>query len=216
MKRYAKYLIGLAVIAVVAVLVMVNRNSVQEDIDRASAKQLSVVLDGVEQIYEYSEDDPAYVEFDAQMRKKNGDVYDNHYAGIPLSTILESMGAAIQEDSAVTVTCADQYEIQLTGAEILAEGNVYLVTKENGEPLPEESRQLHAGDHPGRVLHSLGQECGEGELRCVTASRRCRADGSGRSTGAPWPGSGRPPCCGRWQAAGSVRNCWTPRSGRRR
>lgn len=81
MKRYAKYLIGLAVIAVVAVLVMVNRNSVQEDIDRASAKQLSVVLDGVEQIYEYSEEDPAYVEFDAQMRKKNGDVYDNHYAG---------------------------------------------------------------------------------------------------------------------------------------
>ena len=65
MKRYAKYLIGLAVIAVVAVLVMVNRNSVQEDIDRASAKQLSVVLDGVEQIYEYSEEDPAYVEFDA-------------------------------------------------------------------------------------------------------------------------------------------------------
>ncbi len=115
MKRYAKYLIGLAVIAVVAVLVMVNRNSVQEDIDRASAKQLSVVLDGVEQIYEYSEEDPAYVEFDAQMRKKNGDVYDNHYAGMPLSTILESMGAAIQEDSAVTVTCADQYEIQLTG-----------------------------------------------------------------------------------------------------
>ena len=135
MKRYAKYLIGLAVIAVVAVLVMVNRNSVQEDIDRASAKQLSVVLDGVEQIYEYSEEDPAYVEFDAQMRKKNGDVY----AGMPLSTILESMGAKIQEDSAVTVTCADQYEIQLTGAEILAEGNVYLVTKENGEPLPEES-----------------------------------------------------------------------------
>ena len=132
MKRYAKYLIGLAVIAVVAVLVMVNRNSVQEDIDRASAKQLSVVLDGVEQIYEYSEEDPAYVEFDAQMRKKNGDVYDNHYAGMPL-------GAAIQEDSAVTVTCADQYEIQLTGAEILAEGNVYLVTKEDGEPLPEES-----------------------------------------------------------------------------
>ena len=122
MKRYAKYLIGLAVIAVVAVLVMVNRNSVQEDIDRASAKQLSVVPD-----------------FDAQMRKKNGDVYDNHYAGMPLSTILESMGAKIQEDSAVTVTCADQYEIQLTGAEILAEGNVYLVTKENGEPLPEES-----------------------------------------------------------------------------
>ena len=109
MKRYAKYLIGLAVIAVVAVLVMVNRNSVQEDIDRASAKQLSVVLDGVEQIYEYSEEDPAYVEFDAQMRKKNGDVYDNHYAGMPLSTILESMGAAIQEDSAVTETCADQY-----------------------------------------------------------------------------------------------------------
>lgn len=70
MKRYAKYLIGLAVIAVVAVLVMVNRNSVQEDIDRASAKQLSVVLDGVEQIYEYSEDDSAYVGFDAQMQQK--------------------------------------------------------------------------------------------------------------------------------------------------
>lgn len=139
MKRYAKYLIGPAVIAVVAVLVMVNRNSVQEDIDRAFAKQLPVVLDGVEQIYEYSEEDPAYVEFDAQMRKKNGDVYDNHYAGMPLSTILESMDAAVQEDSAVTVTYADQYEIQLTDAEILAEGNVYLVTKENGEPLPEES-----------------------------------------------------------------------------
>lgn len=155
MKRYAKYLIGPAVIAVVAVLVMVNRNSVQEDIDRASAKQLPVVLDGVEQIYEYSEEDPAYVEFDAQMRKKNGDVYDNHYAGMPLSTILESMDAAVQEDSAVTVTYADQYEIQLTDAEILVEGNVYLVTKENGEPLPEESGRPPWGicqcQHPGRI-----------------------------------------------------------------
>lgn len=155
MKRYAKYLIGPAVIAVVAVLVMVNRNSVQEDIDRASAKQFPVVLDGVEQIYEYSEEDPAYVEFDAQMRKKNGDVYDNHYAGMPLSTILESMDAAVQEDSAVTVTYADQYEIQLTDAEILAEGNVYLVTKENGEPLPEESGRPPWGicqcQHPGRI-----------------------------------------------------------------
>ena len=139
MKRYAKYLIGLAIVAAVAVLVMVNRGSVQEEIDRAAAKQLSVVLDGVEEIYEYSEEDPAYLEFDAQMRKKNGDVYDNQYAGMPLRTVLEAMGAEIGEDSAVTVTCADQYEIQLTGAEVLAEGNVYLVTRENGEPLPEES-----------------------------------------------------------------------------
>lgn len=138
MKRYAKYLVGLAVVLAVAVLVVVNRNSVQEDIDRAAARQLPVVLDGVEQLYEYSEEDPAYVEFDAQMRKKNGDVYDNSYAGIPLRVILESVGATLREDSTVTVTCADQYEIQLTGAEILADGNVYLVTKENGEPLPEE------------------------------------------------------------------------------
>ena len=126
MKRYAKYLIGPAVIAVVAVLVMVNRNSVQEDIDRASAKQFPVVLDGVEQIYEYSEEDPAYVEFDAQMRKKNGDVYE-----VTVGYVAPGASWTTTEDGDSYTPTPDKYMIYRMKKE---DGEYYIVgIKDPGE-----------------------------------------------------------------------------------
>ena len=54
-----------------------------------------------------------------------------------MSTILEDMGIDITDSTDIRVVCADNYEIQLTASEILAEGNIYLITKENGEKLAE-------------------------------------------------------------------------------
>ena len=119
-------------------LVIVNRNSSQKQIDMANAMQLIMEINSEEKVYYYSEDHRAYTTFDTQMKRKNGDVFDKNYSGIPMADILKDMDVQTSEDTTVTVVCADQYEIVLTGSEILADGNVYLITRESGEKLAEE------------------------------------------------------------------------------
>ena len=73
------------------------------------------------------------------MKRKNGDKFDKEYSGIELRSLFAKMDIPVNNDTEVTVICSDQYEIVLTGEEILTEGNIYLVTRESGEPLDEES-----------------------------------------------------------------------------
>ena len=54
-----------------------------------------------------------------------------------MAAIIEDMGVEITDEISVSVVCADNYEIQLTGGELMAEENIYLITKENGEKLAE-------------------------------------------------------------------------------
>ena len=120
-----------------AILIIINRNSTQEQIDMANKMQLSFTISGEEKIYYYDENHKEYTTFDTQMKRKNGDVFDKNYSGIPLPVILEEMGVKITDNLDLSVVCADQYEIKLTADEILAENNIWLITKENGEKLAE-------------------------------------------------------------------------------
>ena len=49
----------------------------------------------------------------------------------------QEMDIEINDSLDLSVVCADQYEIQLTASEILAENNIWLITKESGEKLAE-------------------------------------------------------------------------------
>ena len=119
------------------ILIIINRNSTQEQIDMANKMQLSFTVSGEEKVYYYDENHKEYTAFDTQMKRKNGDVFDKNYSGIPLPVILEEMGVKITDSLDLSVVCADQYEIQLAADEILADNNIWLITKESGEKLAE-------------------------------------------------------------------------------
>jgi|GEM_PF-1144221 len=139
MKKNVKILLALLVAAVTGVLIAVNRNSVKKQEEMANAKQLQIVVNSKETIYYYNENDPAFTSFDTQMKRRNGDVFDKNYSGIQVKDIFDEMNITINENTVVSAVCADQYSVDFTYDEIMAEGNIYLITMENGSPLPEDS-----------------------------------------------------------------------------
>ena len=137
MKKARKNIFIAILFLCAVVLIIINRHSTQAQIDMAAEHQLAFVINGQEKVYGYDDTSADYTTFDTQMKRKNGDVFDKNYSGIPMATILEDMGIDITDSVDIRVVCADNYEIQLTASEILAEGNIYLITKENGEKLAE-------------------------------------------------------------------------------
>ena len=124
--------------AMVTVLIFINRNSVKKQEEMANAKQLQIIVNNTEQVYYYSEEATDYTTFDTQMIRRNGDTFDKNYSGIQLKNILAVMGIPLTETATVSGVCADQYEVQFTYDEIMTDGNIYLVTQENGQPLTED------------------------------------------------------------------------------
>lgn len=100
--------------------------------------QLAIEAGGKDISYEYDESVGEYQTFDTKMTRKNGDVFDKNYSGIELSAILSRANISVTPEMTVRAVCADNYEIELTGAEILDPGNIYIVTRESGEPLGED------------------------------------------------------------------------------
>ena len=125
----------IVIFIVTVALIIINRNSTQGQIDMANKMQLSFTISGQEKIYYYDENHAEFKSFDTQMKRKNGDVFDKNYSGIPMIAILDDMGVTVNDKLTVSAVCADQYEIQLTADEIMAENNIWLITQESGEKL---------------------------------------------------------------------------------
>ena len=137
MKTTKKNIFIILVFILTVALIIINRHNTQTQIDMADKMQLSFIINGEENVYYYDENHSKYQSFDTQMKRKNGDIFDKNYSGIPLSVIFEEMDIHITDSVEISVVCADQYEILLTADEILAENNIWLITKENGEKLAE-------------------------------------------------------------------------------
>ena len=139
MTKKTKLIISALAVLLVIGLIAINRSLAKKDDERVQKQQLTVLRGSKEIIYEYDESVPEYQTFQTQMKRKNGDKFDKEYSGIELRNLLADMDIPVNDTLEVTVICSDQYEIVLTGEEILSERNVYLVTRENKEPLDEES-----------------------------------------------------------------------------
>lgn len=137
MKNSKKNIFVIAVFIITVALIIINRHSTQTQIDMAGKMQLSFIINGTEKVYYYDEEHTAFKNFNTQMKRKNGDVFDKNYSGIPMSVILEDMGIQLSDSVEISVVCADQYEIQLAYDEILADNNIWLITQENSEKLAE-------------------------------------------------------------------------------
>lgn len=137
MKKNFKTIITVIAVLLIAVLVVINRNSVKEQEEMADKMQLSFIVNGGEKIYYYDETSADYIYFDTQMKRKNGDVFDKTYSGIEMAVILKDIGVTLSQNTDIHIVCADNYEIRLSADEILEKGNIYLITKENGNKLAE-------------------------------------------------------------------------------
>lgn len=137
MKNSKKNIFVIAVFIITVALIIINRHSTQTQIDMAGKMQLSFIVNGTEKVYYYDENHTEFKSFDTQMKRKNGDIFDKNYSGIPMSVILEDMNIQLTDSTEISVVCADQYEIQLTYDEILADNNIWLITQENSEKLAE-------------------------------------------------------------------------------
>lgn len=137
MKNNKKSILVVIIFAIATLLIIINRNSTQAQIDMANKMQLSFIISNEETVYYYDENSADYTSFDTQMKRKNGDVFDKNYNGIPLAVILKKMNVEITDSLDLSIVCADQYEISLTADEILAENNIWLITQENNEKLAE-------------------------------------------------------------------------------
>ena len=134
-----KSLLMIILLAIVTALIFINRNSVKKQEEMANAKQLQIVVNDEEKVYYYSEEADSYTTFDTQMKRRNGEVTDRNYSGIQLKDILSDMGIALTESTVISAVCADQYAVQFTYDELMVDKNVYIITQENGQPLPQES-----------------------------------------------------------------------------
>lgn len=134
-----KYLIASILAVLLAVLIGINLNQSKEAETKALAGTLTIETEGKTLEFAYDEGSSAFDAFDTQMKRKNGDVFDKNYSGMELQALLKEAGLAVTQDTSVTAVCKDNYMIELTGSEVLEQGNVYLVTREQGEPLSEEN-----------------------------------------------------------------------------
>ena len=137
MKNNKKSILVVIIFAIATLLIIINRDSTQAQIDMANKMQLSFIINNEETVYYYDENSADYTSFDTQMKRKNGDVFDKNYNGIPLAVILKKMNVEITDSLDLSIVCADQYEISLTADEILTENNIWLITQENNEKLAE-------------------------------------------------------------------------------
>lgn len=137
MKKNFKTIITVIAVLLIAVLMVINRNSVKKQEEMADKMQLSFIVNGGEKIYYYDETSADYINFDTQMKRKNGDVFDKTYSGIEMAVILKDIGVTLSQNTDIHIVCADNYEIRLSADEILEKGNIYLITKENGNKLAE-------------------------------------------------------------------------------
>ena len=137
MKKNFKTIITVIAVLLIAVLMVINRNSVKKQEEMADKMQLSFIVNGEEKIYYYDETSADYINFDTQMKRKNGDVFDKNYSGIEMAVILKDIGVNLVQNTDIHIVCADNYEIRLSADEIMEKGNIYLITKENGNKLTE-------------------------------------------------------------------------------
>ena len=137
MKKNFKTIVSVIAVLFIVVLVVINRNSVKKQEEMADKMQLSFIVNSEEKIYYYDETSADYINFDTQMKRKNGDVFDKTYSGIEMAVILKDIGVTLSQNTDIHIVCADNYEIRLSADEILEKGNIYLITKENGNKLAE-------------------------------------------------------------------------------
>ena len=114
-------------VVVAAVLVFVNRKgdkNVSGLILSGSGKEITVAWEDV-----------GGQSFDGDLVNGKGEVSHHEYTGAELQTLLKANGIEVADTSVITATSEDNYSAELTGAELLEAGKVYVALTDGGKQI---------------------------------------------------------------------------------
>ena len=124
-----KLIAGIIAILVVvtAVLVFVNR--------KGDKNVSGLVLAGGGKEVTVAWEDVGGQTFEGDLVNGKGEVTHHEYTGAELQARLTANGIEVSESSVITATSEDNYSAELTGAELLEAGKVYVALTDGGKQL---------------------------------------------------------------------------------
>ena len=124
-----KLIAGIIAILVVvtAVLVFVNR--------KGDKNVSGLVLAGGGKEVTVAWEDVGVQSFEGDLVNGKGEVTHHEYTGSELQALLAASGIEVTESSVITAASEDNYSAELTGAELLAAGKVYVALTDGGKQI---------------------------------------------------------------------------------
>lgn len=116
-----------ALVVIAAVLAFVNR--------KGDADVSGLVLSGGGKEITVSWENVGGQSFDGDLVNGKGEVSHHEYTGVQLQALLQANGIEVTESSAITAASEDNYSAELTGAELLEAGKVYVALTDGGEQI---------------------------------------------------------------------------------
>lgn len=114
-------------VVVTAVLVFVNRKgdkNVSGLIFSGSGKEITIAWEDV-----------GGQSFEGDLVNGKGEVTHHEYTGSELQALLAANGIEVTESSVITAASEDNYSAELTGAELLEAGKVYVALTDGGKQI---------------------------------------------------------------------------------
>ena len=124
-----KLIAGIVAILVVvtAVLVFVNR--------KGDKNVSGLILSGGGKEITVAWEDVGGQSFEGDLVNGKGEVSHHEYTGAELQTLLQANGIEVSDASVITATSEDNYSAELTGAELLEAGRVYVALTDGGKQI---------------------------------------------------------------------------------
>jgi hypothetical protein len=125
-----------ALLAAVAVLAVLNKDSVMATLEGLGSEQVSVKMEG-KQIATF--DLPMVKslpksEFDDQIKKNGETAIAAKFGGVQLKDLLAKLGVSAQGYANISYKAVDGYSSAGTVAEVMQDGKVYVVYEKDGQP----------------------------------------------------------------------------------
>ena len=124
-----KLIAGIVAILVVvtAVLVFVNR--------KGDKNVSGLILSGGGKEITVAWEDVGGQSFEGDLVNGKGEVTHHEYTGSELQALLAASGIEVTESSVITAASQDNYSAELTGAELLEAGKVYVALTDGGKQI---------------------------------------------------------------------------------
>lgn len=123
-----------SIAAIIAILVVVA--AVLVFVNRKGDKNVSgLILSGSGKEITVAWEDVAGQSFEGDLVNGKGEVTHHEYTGSELQALLAANGIEVTESSVITAASEDNYSAELTGAELLEAGKVYVALTDGGKQL---------------------------------------------------------------------------------
>ena len=120
--------------AIIAILVVVT--AVLVFVNRKGDKNVSgLVLAGGGKEVTIAWEDVGGQAFEGDLVNGKGEVTHHEYTGSELQALLAANGIEVTESSVITAASEDNYSAELTGAELLESGKVYVALTDGGKQI---------------------------------------------------------------------------------